>query len=210
MTKDVYTKLYSGKSEAYYSRHSPFLQRCLDELSFSPKTALDLGCGDGRNTVFLMKEYGTSVTCIDLSAAGLKKIRRYADALEGSVATVEAGISSFPWETQKVDLIVIATVLDNLTENQITEVFEKLSSLKGSNTFVFCSAFNERDPSANEELSSRHVSETGVANGYYFQSGELKERFNFAEILRYEETYEEDKSHGEPHFHGMSRVFAKV
>jgi tellurite methyltransferase len=47
-------------------------------LLASEADVLDMGCGEGRNALYLA-ERGFNVTAIDISAAGIKKLKHFAD-----------------------------------------------------------------------------------------------------------------------------------
>jgi 2-polyprenyl-3-methyl-5-hydroxy-6-metoxy-1,4-benzoquinol methylase len=72
-----------GSEDTYLGeRPSPFLSREIERLRrLAPgKRALDIACGEGRNSVFLA-QYGFEVTGLDISDVGLgKAARRAADA----------------------------------------------------------------------------------------------------------------------------------
>lgn len=52
------------------------------EVPFSPKTEmLDLGCGNGRNLVFLHNEFGASGTGYDLSTAAIAEAKRASEGM---------------------------------------------------------------------------------------------------------------------------------
>lgn len=59
----------------------------------SPKL-LDVGCGEGRNTIFFARN-GYQVTAFDLSIEGVKKTREWADRLNLSVEVFQADLIQF-------------------------------------------------------------------------------------------------------------------
>jgi tellurite methyltransferase len=59
----------------------------------SPKL-LDIGCGEGRDTIFFAQE-GYDVTAFDLSAEGVEKTRTWARALELSADVFQADLTEF-------------------------------------------------------------------------------------------------------------------
>jgi 2-polyprenyl-3-methyl-5-hydroxy-6-metoxy-1,4-benzoquinol methylase len=67
---------YGGAGLLHGSGPSPFLAEWIDFLkSASPgEKALDIACGEGRNSVFLAR-HGFSVTGLDISEAGIAKAR---------------------------------------------------------------------------------------------------------------------------------------
>lgn len=88
---------------------SPFL---LQALQWAPPparggvTALDIGSGDGRNSLYLARR-GYAVTAVDLSQVGLDLTRQQAQAGDLPVTTVRADINTFDIGENRWDLIVL-------------------------------------------------------------------------------------------------------
>lgn len=114
----------------YASRRHPtaLLERFIDELPRG--AALDVACGAGRNALFLAQS-GFEVDAVDISAAGLERLRNEAAAGGLSVhelaADLENGIPS-PVSRKEYDLIVmvryvnqplIAPLIERLAEGGI-------------------------------------------------------------------------------------------
>jgi phosphoribosyl 1,2-cyclic phosphate 1,2-diphosphodiesterase len=76
---------------------SEFLPVALDWVAGGPVDVLDFGCGVGRHSLWLA-ERGARVTAVDLSAAGVDKLRRTATerGLDDRVTAVVADMVSIP------------------------------------------------------------------------------------------------------------------
>ena len=74
--------------------------------SMAPGRAVDLGCGEGRNAVWLARQ-GWSVTAVDFSDVGLEKGRRLAEAHAVTVDWVLADLRTYAPETDVYDLVVV-------------------------------------------------------------------------------------------------------
>jgi len=87
-------------------RPSPFLLREISRICLlAPgKRALDIACGEGRNSVFLAKN-GFDVTALDISDVGLGKAARRAEQ-EGVVINFERVDLDRYQFTEKYDLIL--------------------------------------------------------------------------------------------------------
>lgn len=71
-----------------------------------PGTAVDLGCGEGRNAVWLAAR-GWTVTAVDFSAVGLESGRRRAAAVGVDVDWVRADVTE--WAVPSgIDLVLLA------------------------------------------------------------------------------------------------------
>jgi SAM-dependent methyltransferase len=71
-----------------------------------PGTALDLGCGNGRDSVWLA-ERGWAVTGVDFSDVALDKARTLAQERGASVAWVQADLLTYAAPPHAFDLVVI-------------------------------------------------------------------------------------------------------
>lgn len=67
-------------------------------------SVLDLGCGDGRNALYLAA-YGLQVTAIDISRSGIAKLRRESQAHGLQVAPVVQDMRNFAFDAP-YDLII--------------------------------------------------------------------------------------------------------
>jgi SAM-dependent methyltransferase len=74
-----------------------------------PGQALDLGAGEGRNSLWLAR-HGWTVTAVDGSSVALDRMRAAADAEGLSVSPVQADIGDFLRRGDTFDLVVIANI----------------------------------------------------------------------------------------------------
>jgi SAM-dependent methyltransferase len=97
--------------------------------------ALDIGCGPGRNAVWLA-EQGWDVTGLDASAVGLQQALERAKQKNLSLATIHGDIFGIELEENTYDLVVMANI--HVTPTLRKELFSKaISSLKeGGKLFV--------------------------------------------------------------------------
>jgi tellurite methyltransferase len=95
-------------SEATYLgvRPSPFLSQEIDRvLRFVPgKRALDIACGEGRNSVFLA-QHGFMVTALDISDVGLGKAARRAEDAGVLIDFQQVDLDIYRF-TEQFDLII--------------------------------------------------------------------------------------------------------
>ena len=74
-----------------------------------PGQALDLGAGEGRNSLWLAR-HGWTVTAVDGSSVALDRMRAAADAERLRVSPVQADLGDFLRRGDTFDLVVIANI----------------------------------------------------------------------------------------------------
>lgn len=165
--------------------------------------ALDLGCGDGKNTFFLA-EKGYQVTAVDQSSVGVKKIVHRAKKLDLPIQGIVADATSFPFPPTTYNFVLSYTMLDHVDAEVGYELIQKikLSLLPGG--YVFIAVFNDGDPG----FTGNSHSETGHHLKHFFKKGELLSLFRDYQIIKYQDEYYLDQTHGNPHYHDISRLMA--
>lgn len=74
-----------------------------------PGRALDLGCGEGRNAIWLAGR-GWEVTAVNFSGVALDKARRIADAAGARVEWVQADLTAYAPAPESADLVAVVYV----------------------------------------------------------------------------------------------------
>lgn len=152
-------------------------------------SALELGAGQGRNSLYLASK-GFKTTAIDISPIGIESINKEAhnrgvilDAKVGDITTLEINDS--------YDVIISIFVLHHLTDSQALDLIKKMqikTNPGGLNVFnVF---MNQGDLMQDRELDS-----------FYLKPGELRDLYQGWEILEYNESevkLSKNKSDGSP------------
>lgn len=97
-------------------------------------SALDLGCGDGRNLIMLASK-GYKVTGIDISKEGLRNARRFAASYNGKVKLIRADVRRYvPKGHFNVVLILhVLHHLDEVSRRRVMNVAANHTKLKGIN-----------------------------------------------------------------------------
>ncbi len=80
--REFWEDLYSGQAPRWSGRVNPRLVEVVDSLA--PGTALDLGCGEGGDTVWLASR-GWQVTAVDVAEAALDRTLQHVAALAEQV-----------------------------------------------------------------------------------------------------------------------------
>ena len=172
-------------------------------------SALDLGCGDGRDTVALLRR-GFAVTAVDESAVALAGLRRRCKgmpACDPLLTTIKQRVEKWQWPENKFEVVSAVTLLDHLAPGAIPEVCRRMVLATQKGGLVFAQVLTVDDPA---------VTGKGIASEFrsrirhYFGPNELLRLFSCqVRVLFYEERIEWDLDHGQPHTHGMAVLLAR-
>ena len=203
---ESFDAVYSRKDSYYGSLPSAALTGYLDRFNVACEgDCLDIGCGQGRNAIFLARR-GFSVVAIDRASNALEGLAKMAKAQRVPIKTLPITLDVEPLPGSNYSLIVANTVIDHLELEAGNRLIEAIKSKLAPNAYVFISVFTEDDPGF---LGLENSSETAGYVRRYFKSGELFHLFSTLNVLDCQETTFEDTSHGKPHLHGIARLFAR-
>lgn len=160
---------------------------------------VDLGAGEGRDSVFLAKE-GFDVLAVDIAPAGLEKARKLADEMKIKIKTKEADLNDLVL-TEAFDVVYSIGTLQYITPVNRDLRFKHIKEMTSPGGLNVMFAFIEHpevemapDWGRNEYLFKRHEFQG------YFQDWEILDAYEF--IFDY-------KSGQVPHRHAASVVIAK-
>lgn len=160
---------------------------------------LDIGCGEGRNAVYLAQR-GARVHAVDVSVAALTRAVALFGAAPG-VRWEQADISTLPLLEGWYDLVVLYSVTHWLADmEQVRDVVTRAGrATKPGGVQLFC-AFNDR-------LPYPHAGEHRPTMLTHAQHLDLYAGW---EIVRESDTDLDDVHPGEArHLHAMSRIVAR-
>lgn len=173
---------------------------------------LDLGAGDGRNSLHLL-EKGFEVHAVDFAESGIRYLREQA-AERGLAAGLTAEVSDIRdsrFGRHEFDGILLITVLENLPKQDQLAVMDRLRPACRDGGVMAVEAHSYRDPAASgaDESDDRRVTEFGDTIVAPLGRNELIGYFHSWRILDYYDVVFEDTSHGEPHDHGRVGILAQ-
>lgn len=199
-----FDEFYSDTELAYGDEPTPSLARMIEDAPAGGRV-LDLGCGDGRNSLFLAGK-GFRVTSVDRSAVGVASMLRAARrwSLDRRISGVVADARRLCFHGARFDLAAAVTLLDHLPEVEIDPLLDRLAGTLEPGGLLLVKVHTVADPGYGKEAGPG-VSETTGAVRHYFARDELRQRLSrHCLIKRYKEGFELDTSHGEPHHHGFA------
>lgn len=105
--------------------------------------ALDIGCGNGRNAVYLSKQ-GFEVDALDLSSDAIEKAKRKAQSEGASVNFTCSSLFDFQFQNQEYDLVYDAGLLHHIFPHRRPEYLKLVASLTKKGGHFGLVAFNEK------------------------------------------------------------------
>lgn len=171
---------------------------------------LDAGCGDGRNSLFLL-EHGFRVKAVDFAPNGVRYLEEEATwrGLGDQLETEVADIRSLELDREEFDAIVSTTVIENLPKHEQVGVIHRLRLACRKGGFIAIEAHSDRDPAAVTDSNGDRMSEFGDTIIGPMRRNELLGYFSAWRVLHYHDVLFEDTSHGEPHVHGWTGIIAQ-
>jgi SAM-dependent methyltransferase len=104
MTSQQWDQRYNGDELVWTSTPNQFL--VAEVVGLRPGRAVDLACGEGRNSIWLA-EKGWEVTGVDFSPVGLAKAKRFADLWGVMVTWIEAAMEDWTPPQDGLDLVAM-------------------------------------------------------------------------------------------------------
>jgi len=104
MDSQGWDRRYAGRELVWTSEPNRFLVQEVGELE--PGRALDLGCGEGRNAIWLAGR-GWQATGVDFSEVGLEKARQLEDARGVGAEWIAADLLDYRPEPGTFQLVIV-------------------------------------------------------------------------------------------------------
>lgn len=156
---------------------------------------LDVGVGEGRNSLFLA-EQGFDVTGVDILKEAVSKFLKFAKNEKLDVKGIVSDFVDFEFN-RKYDVIVSVATLHLISKNKVIESIKKIKEHTKPNGINLLTVFTTKDIGFKE-----------YPNLYFFDENELKELYKGWQILEYK-NYVREETHGKPHNHHICVLIAK-
>lgn len=190
----------------YGKEPSIYLELFLRSEQIPPGPALDIGCGDGRNSLFLAR-CGFEVTGVDLSEVAIAQLREEARRQGRKLTALVADVRTYAYPSDRYRLVVANTILDHLEEQEGNQLIEAIQQTVMPGGYLFVTGFTIDDPAYRDVSPQR--SSTAQYVKRYFHPGELRDLFTKVTVIRYHEELFLDTKHGPPHYHSIARLMAR-
>jgi len=196
-----YEQCYAGSDYYWGLEPAAFLDDLIAAAERSPGelAVLDIGCGEGKDAVYLAGR-GCRVTAFDLTEAGIRKAKRLAAERGVPINAFTADINDFEPEGS-FDIVYSTGTIQYLFDENIPGFFEKVNRLTADNGIAYFNVFVEK-PFL--ELPPDWDREEKM-----WKTGQLFQYFADWKILSLKEVIFEDNSGGVKHYHCMDTVMAQ-
>lgn len=183
--------------------------RMLSMLLSKDANIIELGAGDGRDTLFLLKE-GFHVKAIDFAANGLEKISEKAMELGFSDKLSLELMDVNEWMPRpcSYDALLGITILDHLNHSEASSLIENIKTSVRLLGYVCLEMYSDRDPAF--RLEEKNISEFSGVIKFFSPMNWLVNNFvDSWRVIYYSDRIENDFDHGKPHQHGFSTIIAQ-
>ena len=160
---------------------------------------LDLGCGEGRNALYLA-DLGFQTTAIDISRSGIEKVLTVADerGLRVNASVCDMRDYGFP---RPFDLIVCQGCLHLICRNEWEALLERMKTKTPNAGFHVVGVFTDTVPEPEDQR--------GLMVGL-FKEGGLLEHYRDWELLDWASSvFDHEHPGGIRHKHAANRVTAR-
>ena len=196
----------------------PLAEKALPYLN-NAKNLLDVGCGEGADTVFFAKK-GFQVTALDNNETHLERLRAFIDDNSlTNVSILNANALDFKYPQNYYDVINCLLVGCCMSRNDFNTLVLTLKATVKKGGIIIMSLRNYLDPEFKEYVSTEKMIEpnTFIKSGdcckikYYIEKNRLRECFLDFEILYYYEGLTKDKyeritKHGDSYIIARKRM----
>src|SRR5262245_27479932 len=123
-----FDQVYAHANGMFYGEEPSIdLVHFVNSENIVPGPALDLGCGDGRNSLYLAR-LGFDVTGIDISSVAIAKLRSEAGQQQLELTALVEDVRNYHYPAAHYELVVGNTILDHMEReadgNQVAEAME--------------------------------------------------------------------------------------
>lgn len=196
-----YNDLYKKNQSVWGEDINPLLNTAIWQIK-EKKEFLDLGCGQGKEAIFISK-LGINATAVDASGEAIKQISKKIKKNKiFNLKTINENIVDYKIKKNKFDIIFANNVLQFINKKDAIKLIKQMQVKIKPKGVIILSAFTVDDPKYDKKNTQRT----------FFENQEILRLFNKFKIIYYFENLILDKGHGgfrDPHLHGIAQIIAQ-
>ncbi|MBI5002982.1 class I SAM-dependent methyltransferase [Candidatus Woesearchaeota archaeon] len=183
-----------------------FAKQCIEFLKDkSRKTVLDLGCGDGRDSIFFAKR-GYEVTATDVSPVALEILNKKINEEKiTNIQVIEQDLQNLQFPESSFDIIYTHLSLHYFLDEQTEQIFKMLHKMltRGGFLFIKCKSTEDEEFGKGKEVEKNvFVTEENYVR-HFFDEEYMKQKLSNFQIINIEKTkgtYEGSQGEKTSHF----------
>lgn len=151
-------------------------------LSSDKKNLLDLGCGDGRDTRYFLKN-NFNVSCVDIAEKSIEKVKQ---EFGNKVNATCQDIQNLQFPNESFDIVYAHLTLHYFNDEDTTKIFDKIHDLLKHDGIFFVKCKSDKDRLCNDSQGEK-IAENIYFNGHvrhFFSLDYLKSKLNKFEIIK--------------------------
>ena len=196
-----YNKIYKKTKDVWGRNLNKLLQIVWKKVE-SGCVFLDLGCGQGRDSLFMARK-GFNVVAVDASTEGIDSLNLAAKKYNLDIRIACQDIKNFKIEKDNYTIINIFNTLHFLEKKDALKIIEKVKKNLKQGGFVAINDFTTQDPLFEKERNKTKG---------FFQPQELSKLFSNFSIVLYRESSVADPGHSgfeQSHCHQIVELIAQ-
>lgn len=140
-TREDGKNVIAGDDEPYYRYKRERFLKLLNEVNFTDKTVLEIGCGPGGNLIEVLKHSPSILKGVDISEQMVKLARKKVPA---EVEIIKINGTELPFSDKVFDIVFTATVLQhNTDEKMLKKIVAELARVSADKVYLFERIENE-------------------------------------------------------------------
>lgn len=192
---DDWNQSFRETRDVFGADPAPSLQRHV-ELIDNGLPVLDVGCGQGRNSLFLARR-GHRVHALDPSTVAIEQTRT-ASTTENLPITTQAGtLESVHRPGHGFGTILVFGLIPILTRGEIDAMVSSIEDLIAPGGLLFITAFTTEDPKYDGPHRSERTDVYRHGTRTYLELGELRSLFPDWSVVAYWEGLGPEHRHGD-------------
>lgn len=199
-----YNNIYKKNTSVWGTEPNFLLQQVYDKFTNSGNF-LDLGCGQGRDSIFMLQK-GFNVEAIDISKEGIEKIKEYIqknNLPKDKIFIYCQDVVNYEIINNHFDIINIFNTLQFIPKKEALLLVNDAKNKIKNKGYIIISGFTINDP---------FYKKTPNNNRCFFETDELKKIFYDFNVIFYDEKEIDDPGHPgspEPHKHYVVKIIAQ-